>query len=65
MSLKNSQPEWWKQHASDPRNYVYLYEIMNEEEAFKPHNPPVNMLLTAEIHAPSRLDNLQNGDKQK
>ncbi|MEM2772724.1 MAG: glycosyltransferase family 39 protein [Candidatus Pacearchaeota archaeon] len=58
-SLKKQSPNLWKQYASNPMNYVYLYEIMSEEEAEKPHQPPYNFFLHKEIYSQERWEKLK------
>ncbi|OGS27361.1 MAG: hypothetical protein A2297_03015 [Elusimicrobia bacterium RIFOXYB2_FULL_48_7] len=47
-------PEFWGQYRSNPFNYVYLFEIMPEEEAVKPHQKPYNFLLSKELYEAKR-----------
>lgn len=58
-SLKKQAPDWWQQYASNPMNYVCLYEIMSEEEAEKPHQPPYNFFLHKEFYSQERWEKLK------
>jgi len=44
-------PEFWNSYTKSAFNYVYLYEIMSEEEANKPHERPYNFFLHKELFA--------------
>lgn len=58
-SLKKQAPDWWQQYASNPFNYVYLYEIISKEEAEKPHQPPYNFFLHKEFYSQERWEKLK------
>ncbi len=58
-SFKNEQPAWWADYSRDPRNYVYLYEIMDKNEAIKPHKAPLNTFLFKEIYSNERWKKLE------
>jgi 4-amino-4-deoxy-L-arabinose transferase-like glycosyltransferase len=60
FSMKREVPQWWQQYSSNPGNYVYLYEIMSEEEAIKPHPVPENFFLTESIYPPARWEKLKS-----
>ncbi|MCX5782198.1 MAG: glycosyltransferase family 39 protein [Elusimicrobia bacterium] len=59
-SIKKQQPQWWAQYSSNPNNYVYLYEIMSEKEASKPHSIPQNFFLEKELYSSNRWEILEN-----
>lgn len=44
-SVKQQQPQFWQRYISDAHNYVYLYEILPQAQAEKPHDIPYNFLL--------------------
>ena len=60
FSMKRDVPQWWLGYSSDGRNYVYLYEIMSEEEAGKPHPVPENFLLDSSVYSPGRWEKLKD-----
>ena len=51
-----SEPQFWNYYTSDPGNYVYLYEIMDEESAKKPHEIPQDFLLAKVVYSGSRYE---------
>ncbi|MEW6040006.1 MAG: hypothetical protein AB1633_00605 [Elusimicrobiota bacterium] len=51
-------PEFWDGYSRDAKNYVYLYEIMSEPEASKPHKAPENFFLLKELHTGERFEKL-------
>jgi hypothetical protein len=53
-SMKQQQPQWWHMYSAEPRNYVYLYEILPPEKAVQPHAVPVNYLLDKENYSTER-----------
>ncbi len=57
-SMKRQQPEWWAGYFADPKNHVYLYEILAEDEA-KSKPPPFNFLLLEEFYTKKRWQNLR------
>jgi len=58
-SMKKQVPHWWKQYHMDPRNYVYLYEILLPEEAEKPHPVPLNFFLMPELYSPQKWEKIK------
>lgn len=54
FSIKNQQPEWWQQYSSDVHNYVYLYEIIPQNEVGGPHQVPYNFFLEKELYSSER-----------
>src|SRR3989339_1641197 len=53
-SMKKQQAQWWSQYSAMPQNSVYIYRIMDSEEASKPHRPPLNFFLDKEIYSADR-----------
>ncbi len=53
-SMKKQVPNWWQHYQIDPKNYVYLYEILSPEEAEKPHPAPLNFFFTPELYQKER-----------
>jgi hypothetical protein len=61
LSLKNQVPEFWNaQYAVNPLNYVYLYEILSESDAGKPHQVPINLFLSKDMYPDRRWENMQS-----
>lgn len=58
-SVKKQMPDWWKIYSSDPMNYVYLYEIVEQEEKGK-HTPPYNFFLHKELYSQQRWEKLKS-----
>ncbi|MHB9154664.1 MAG: ArnT family glycosyltransferase [Endomicrobiales bacterium] len=58
-SLRKEQPAWWQGYSSDPRNYVYLYEILSEDEARKPRAAPALPFLDQSLYAAERWEKLK------
>ncbi len=58
-SMKKQVPDWWKNYSSEPHNYNYVYEIMSEEEANKPHQIPYNFFLEKNFYSETRWQKLQ------
>lgn len=52
-SMKREQPDWWKNYAADPKNYVYIYEILPEDIA-KEKPVPFNFLLLKDFYPDKR-----------
>lgn len=50
ISMKKQNPVWWENYAKNPFNYVFLYEILDEESALKPHEVPYNILADKRIY---------------
>ena len=58
-SIKNQQPQWWAQYSADPANYVYLYRVLTEEEAARPHAVPRNFFLEKKLYSEERWKKLE------
>lgn len=58
FSMKLQHPEWWQRYSSDLRNYVYVYEIKDEQTA-KAAPAPVNMLLMQDYYPEKRWNMLK------
>ncbi|MCX7956388.1 MAG: glycosyltransferase family 39 protein [Endomicrobia bacterium] len=54
-SMKKQAPQWWQQYASDPKNYVYLYEIVPETD-----QAPHNFFLYKELYSEERWQKLKD-----
>jgi len=59
-SMKKQVPNWWYHYALDPRNYVYLYEILSPKEAEKSHPNPPNFFFMPEIYPQYRWEKIKN-----
>lgn len=59
-SMKKQVPNWWQNYALDPRNYVYLYEILSPEETEKPHPVPLNFFFIPELYTKERWEKIKN-----
>jgi len=59
FSMKKQQPAWWNQYCSDPKNYVYLYEIISEQDATRAHEAPHNFLLESDMYSKERWQKLE------
>ena len=65
-SMKNQVPQWWQGYSSDPKNYVYLYKILSEEEiklikeGKREHKKPINFFLLRELYSSSRWEILKD-----
>lgn len=57
-SMKTDRPLWWKNYSDDPKNYVYLYEILSEDEA-KSKPAPFNFLLFEGFYTKKRWQILE------
>jgi hypothetical protein len=51
--MKLQHPEWWQRYSSDLRNYVYVYEIKDEQSA-KDAPAPLDMLLMQDYYPEKR-----------
>ena len=58
FSMKGQQQQWWGNYSSNPRNYVYLYQILPQEEAATAHAAPPNIFLIPDIYAKDRWEKL-------
>jgi hypothetical protein len=58
-SMKSQNQQWWQRWASDPWNYVYVYEIRNEADAAqKP--VPFDPLLLKDYYPEQRWNTLKD-----
>jgi len=66
VSMKNQNPQWWQGYSSDPKNYVYLYKILSEDEiklikeGKLEHRKPMNFFLLRELYPSSRWEILKD-----
>jgi hypothetical protein len=58
FSMRRQQPQWWQQYAADEGNYVYVYEIMPDDAAARPHAVPRNFLADQSLYPDSRWKKL-------
>ncbi len=58
-SMKLQQEQWWQRYSSDPKNYVYLYEIIDEQSAKLKPEPP-DFLLMKDYYPQNRWELLEN-----
>jgi hypothetical protein len=58
--LGSKVPQFWAYYTGDPKNYVYLYELMTEQDAVKPHQVPLNFMLWKDLYGPDRYDKLKS-----
>ena len=58
FSMKNQKPLWWQKYSGDPKNYVYLYEILSKADSLKPHKAPENFLLENEFYSQERWEKI-------
>jgi len=65
-SMKNQSSQWWQIYSSDPKNYVYLYKILSEEEVKlikegkREHKKPINFFLMKELYSSQRWEILKD-----
>ncbi len=57
-SVKKEQPEIWNNYSRNIGEYVYLYEIMTEEEANRAHVIPYNFFLSPIIYSKKKYTEL-------
>ncbi|MCS7231158.1 MAG: glycosyltransferase family 39 protein [Elusimicrobiota bacterium] len=55
FSMRKQLPQWWQQYTSDPKNYVYLYEIVPETDKI-----PHNFFLYKELYSEERWQKLKD-----
>ncbi|MFN3551155.1 MAG: hypothetical protein ACK4WJ_05055, partial [Endomicrobiia bacterium] len=64
-SLKHQRSDWWQQYSLDTHNYVYLYEILDEEKAKeKKHIVPYNFFLEPQLYSQQRWEKLKDTVKE-
>jgi len=59
-NLASNIPKLWDSFISDPRNYVFVYRILTEEESKRPHPVPYNFFLLPEYYASHRYEKLKS-----
>jgi hypothetical protein len=59
LSMKQQQPAWWRNYAADEGNYVYVYEILSDAEAAKPHAVPRDFWEDPSLFPESRWKKLE------
>ena len=59
FSMKLQQPQWWERYSSDYKNYVYVYEILDERAA-EEKPAPLDLFLLKEYYPASRWDLLKD-----
>ncbi len=64
FSMKKQNSQWWQIYSSDPKNYVYLYKILSEEEiklikeGKLEHKKPINFFLMKELYSEPRWEKI-------
>jgi hypothetical protein len=59
ISMRQQVPDWWQQYSSEPRNFVYLYELMSDKDANIPHEVPLNFMTDKTVYSPAQWEKLR------
>ena len=57
-SMREQQPAWWQNYASNPGNYVYLYEILSHSDAQRARPTATNLFLLSKLYPETRWQTL-------